>query len=46
MPWKESSAMEERIRFVVLVHQEDRPFSALCEEFGVSRQTGYKWLRR
>jgi transposase InsO family protein len=46
MPWKESSAMEERIRFVVLALQEERPFSALCEAFGVSRQTGYKWLRR
>jgi transposase len=38
--------MEERIRFVVLACQGDRPLSALCEEFGISRETGYKWLRR
>jgi transposase InsO family protein len=46
MPWRETSPMDERIRFVVAALGEERPFSALCAAFGISRQTGYKWLKR
>lgn len=46
MPWRESSVEQERIRFVILASREGRNFAALCAEFGVSRQTGYTWLRR
>jgi transposase InsO family protein len=46
MPWKETSPMEERVRFVVLAAQGLHPFSALCADFGISRQTGYKWIKR
>ena len=43
MPWRETSPMEERIRFV-----EDRrsglyEMKELCERYGISRKTGYKW---
>ncbi|MCM2279896.1 MAG: leucine zipper domain-containing protein [Oligoflexia bacterium] len=24
----------------------ERPFCTLCQDFGISRQTGYKWLAR
>jgi transposase InsO family protein len=46
MPWRESSVVEERLRFVVLANRKDRTMMGLCQEFGISRQTGYTWLKR
>jgi len=46
MPWRESSVVEERLRFVVVAGRKEQSFRELCAEFGVSRQTGYLWLRR
>lgn len=46
MPWRESSVLEERIRFVILASREGSNKAELCREFGVSRQTGYTWLKR
>jgi transposase InsO family protein len=46
MPWQESSVVEERLRFVVIASRKEQRFSDLCREFGISRQTGYTWLRR
>jgi transposase InsO family protein len=41
MPWKESSVMEERLRFVARL-LEGEAMTELCREFGISRKTGYK----
>ena len=46
MPWREVTAMSERSEFLGFVTQGDLTMSALCERYGVSRKTGYKWLRR
>jgi transposase InsO family protein len=46
MPWRETSAMGQRREFVMLAIQEGANRSELCQRFGVSRQTGYKWLDR
>jgi putative transposase len=52
MPWKETDAMKERVRFVLEWEQRWRRskgevnMSELCREFGVSRESGYKWVRR
>jgi len=46
MPWQESSVLEERLRFVVLASRRERSMTGLCQEFGISRQTGYTWLKR
>lgn len=46
MPWRRTDVKNERIRFVVGASQDNRNMSALCREFGISRKTGYKWLRR
>lgn len=46
MPWKETSPVEERIQFVVKALDCTVPFARLCQHFGISRQTGYKWLHR
>lgn len=46
MPWKDWSVMDQRIEFLVRAKQKVAPFAQLCEEYGISRQTGYSWLRR
>lgn len=38
--------VEQRLRFVVVASRKERRFSDLCLEFGISRQTGYTWLKR
>lgn len=45
MPWKESSVMEERLRFVARL-LEGESMSSVCREFGISRKTGYKIFNR
>ena len=46
MPWKESDVRSQRIEFVVRCTQSNHSVAALCREFGISRVTGHKWLRR
>ncbi len=46
MPWSETCAMDERMRFVIAASEDDAVMSAVCAEFGISRPTGYKWLGR
>lgn len=46
MPWRETDAMSERARFVIAVREHGMSVAAACREFGVSRPSGYKWLRR
>lgn len=46
MPWKASSVMDERMRFVMEVERGEHSISDLCRMYGVSRETGYVWLRR
>src|ERR1700686_3147465 len=45
MPWKATSVMDERIRFVIRL-KDGESMTALCREFGISRKTGYKILER
>jgi transposase-like protein len=46
MPWSETCAMDERMRFVVVASEDDAVMSEICAEFGISQQTSYKWLAR
>ena len=46
MPWDETNCMNERVRFIGSYVEPGEPFSTLCEGFGVSRKTGYKWVER
>ncbi len=52
MPWKETDPLKERVRFVLAWERmwnetEGRPnLAALCRAFGISRQTGHKWITR
>lgn len=45
MPWKESSVMDERLRFVARL-LEGEPMTDVCRQFGISRKTGYKLFER
>lgn len=46
MPWQEVCPMDLRVRFVAAVMAEEDSMTALCEEYGISRRIGYKWLNR
>lgn len=46
MPWKECSKMESRAEFAALARSEGANIARLCRRFGISRKTGYKWLKR
>jgi putative transposase len=46
MPWHEVSVMEQREEFVRLASLEGTNRRELCRRFGISPETGYKWLRR
>lgn len=46
MVWRETCAMEERMRFVMATVDNAEPFAMVCRRFGVSRKVGYKWLER
>lgn len=45
MPWRETSVMEERLRFVARL-LEGEGMSEVCRDFGISRKTGYKIFNR
>ena len=46
MPWKEMGRMELRRIFLERVSTGQKSMTEACREFGISRQCGYKWLRR
>lgn len=46
MPWKNVTIMEEISRFVMLAQTDRFTITDLCDQFGISRKTGYKHLER
>jgi transposase InsO family protein len=46
MPWRVRDAMSERLDLVTMAGQPGANMAELCRRFGVSRKTGYKWLKR
>ena len=46
MPWGVVSLMSLRQEFVRLVERKAVSFTQLCQRYGISRKTGYKWLGR
>lgn len=48
MPWKETRVEEQRMKFIAAFLEKDAGWTVtqLCECFGVSRKTGYKWIHR
>src|SRR6201987_2254194 len=45
MPWKKSEPMEQRTEFALKALKTEN-FRALCQEYGISTKTGYKWRER
>lgn len=46
MPWKETCAMDEKKAFLAAYLEGDMKMTALCQEFGISRPTGYAMIER
>ena len=46
MPWLERTPARLRMEFIVAYESEGYSFTELCALFDVSRECGYKWLRR
>ena len=46
MPWNKTCPMNERQKFIRDWLTRNRSVVAICEDFGISRKTGYKWIAR
>lgn len=46
MPWNETNPVNERLKFAVDAQRGRSSMTELCEQYGISRKTGYKLLRR
>src|SRR5262245_15164786 len=46
MPWHETDPVSERLKFVTAWQRRRLTMTELCQQFGVSRKTGYKILAR
>lgn len=46
MPWKETTMMDEKLEFINEWKSGNFNFSELCNEFNISRKTGYKYIKR
>ena len=46
MPWKETDVMNLRTEFALKSLARTVIFKDLCDEYGISRKTGYKWKKR
>lgn len=46
MPWNETTAMDQKVQFIRDWNRERHTVSELCAVYGISRKTGYKWIKR
>ena len=46
MPWSQKSPMDQRTQFIADYLRESLNITELCDLYGVSRKTGYKWIDR
>lgn len=46
MPWKDVRPMDEKLLFLADQLRGVGTFVQLCERYGISRKTGYKWVER
>jgi putative transposase len=46
MPWRTATVEKERARFVLDAEVFDLSHAELCRRYGISRPTGYQWLKR
>jgi transposase-like protein len=46
MPWEQSAPMDQKTQFVSEYLRDTISFTELCDRYGISRKTGYKWIDR
>src|SRR5215467_6730847 len=46
MAWGMKDVAEQRVRFVVAASRGEKTMVSLCQEFEISRPTGYLWRKR
>ena len=46
MPWSETSTMDQKRLFIQDYIKGSFAMAELCRRYGVSRPTGYKWVKR
>jgi len=46
MPWKETTPVDQRLRFIAALSSCRWTMTELCRMYGISRKTGYKWSIR
>ena len=46
MPWRDASPMDQRTQFIGEHLRGGRTITELCDDYGVSCKTGYKWIER
>lgn len=46
MPWTEVKSMDQKLLFIADQIRAVTTFSDLCDRYGISRKTGYKWVAR
>jgi transposase-like protein len=46
MPWEERTVKMSREAFIEEVKAGEKSKSQLCREYGITRKTGDKWLKR
>lgn len=46
MPWSQTSPMDQKTQFIADYLRDSLSFSELCDLYGISRKTGYKWVNR
>lgn len=46
MPWRKTSPMDQRTQFIADYLREMLSITELCQLYGVSRKTAYKWIDR
>lgn len=46
MPWSQTSPMDQKTLFIADCLRQRLSMTELCEQYGINRQTGYKWIDR
>jgi putative transposase len=46
MPWSQLSPMDQKTQFIADYLRCSLSITELCEHYGISRKTGYKWIER
>lgn len=46
MPWKDTTVMKQKLEFINEWRSDNFNISELCREFGISRPTAYKYIKR